>query len=135
LTEFKTDLNHYPNKSNAQLKTLQQAIKLNKQFAGRTMPIFTQDIFIKARAAQNLDEEAYLSALKNSKQQTSALGINATLAKQQLDLLITPTNALRGKLITLMGAFPWLSLLGVCGKWISAHHCGHGQSKAPASKY
>jgi amidase/aspartyl-tRNA(Asn)/glutamyl-tRNA(Gln) amidotransferase subunit A len=93
LAEFKADLNAYLSKNNAPLKSLEQAIELNKQFASRTMPVFAQEIFIKAQAALNLDEEAYLSALKNSKEQTRALGIDATLTKHKLDLLIAPTTA------------------------------------------
>ncbi|MFT4993715.1 MAG: aspartyl-tRNA(Asn)/glutamyl-tRNA(Gln) amidotransferase subunit A [Paraglaciecola sp.] len=93
LAEFKADLNNYLSNNNAPVKSLAQAIELNEQFATRTMPIFAQEIFIKAQAAPDLDEEAYLRALKNSKQQTRALGIDATLAKHQLDLLIAPTTA------------------------------------------
>ena len=93
LAEFKADLNHYLELNNAPLKSLQQAIELNQQFASQTMPIFGQDIFIKAQAAPSLDSQEYLQALSDSKKYTRELGIDATLSKHKVDFLIAPTTA------------------------------------------
>ena len=51
LAEFKTDLNQYLTQSKAPLKSLEQAIAKNLEFAPRTMPVFAQEIFIAALAA------------------------------------------------------------------------------------
>jgi len=57
------------------------------------MPIFGQEIFISAQKAADLTDPAYLDALKNSKQNAGKLGIDATLAQYNVDLLIAPTTA------------------------------------------
>ena len=93
LAEFKTDLNQYLTQSKAPLKSLEQAIAKNLEFAPRTMPVFAQEIFIAALAAPNQDEKAYLDALANSKRLTGVQGIDATLAKNNVDFLIAPTTA------------------------------------------
>jgi amidase/aspartyl-tRNA(Asn)/glutamyl-tRNA(Gln) amidotransferase subunit A len=93
LAEFKADLNQYLAQSKAPLKSLEEAIAKNIEFAPRTMPVFAQEIFIAAQAAPNLDEKAYLEALANSKLLTGVQGIDATLAKHNVDFLIAPTTA------------------------------------------
>ncbi|MEP1448038.1 MAG: amidase [Paraglaciecola sp.] len=93
LAEFKADLNQYLVQSKAPLKSLEDAIAKNIEFAPRTMPEFAQEIFIAAQAAPNLNEKAYLDALTNSKLITGAQGIDATLAKHKVDFLIAPTTA------------------------------------------
>ncbi|QHJ13243.1 Glutamyl-tRNA(Gln) amidotransferase subunit A [Paraglaciecola mesophila] len=93
LAEFKTDLNHYLTNSNAPIKSLQEAIDKNIQAEERTMPIFGQEIFISAQQAPELTEQSYLDALKNAKQKAGKEGIDATLAKYKVDLLIAPTTA------------------------------------------
>jgi Asp-tRNA(Asn)/Glu-tRNA(Gln) amidotransferase A subunit family amidase len=93
LAEFKADLQHYLSQSDAPFKTLADAIRLNHEFAAQTMPIFGQEIFIAAQQAPGLDEQAYLTALADSKKFTRELGIDATLAKHQLAMLIAPTTA------------------------------------------
>ncbi|WP_299084007.1 amidase [uncultured Paraglaciecola sp.] len=92
LAEFKADLNQYFEQSNAPLKSLKQAIAKNTEFAARTMPFFEQEIFIAAQAAPNLNEKPYMDALANSKKQAGVLGIDATLAKHNVDFLIAPTT-------------------------------------------
>jgi Asp-tRNA(Asn)/Glu-tRNA(Gln) amidotransferase A subunit family amidase len=93
LSEFKADLQHYLSQSNAPFKTLTDAIRLNSEFATQTMPIFGQEIFLAAEQAPSLDEQTYLTALADSKKFTRELGIDATLTKHQLAMLIAPTTA------------------------------------------
>ncbi|WP_339725642.1 amidase [uncultured Paraglaciecola sp.] len=93
LAEFKADLNQYLTQSKAPLKSLEDAIAKNIEFSPRTMPVFAQEIFIAAQAAPNLNEKAYLDALANSKLLTGVQGIDATLAKHNVDFLIAPTTA------------------------------------------
>jgi aspartyl-tRNA(Asn)/glutamyl-tRNA(Gln) amidotransferase subunit A len=92
LVEFKADLNTYLHDSNAPLKSLQDAIDKNKQFFEHTMPIFGQEIFLEAQQAPALDDDKYLEALANAKRNAGKLGIDATLQKYKLDLLIAPTT-------------------------------------------
>jgi amidase/aspartyl-tRNA(Asn)/glutamyl-tRNA(Gln) amidotransferase subunit A len=103
LAEFKADLNQYFEQSNAPLKSLEDAIAKNKQYSERTMPIFGQEIFIAAQAAPNLDEKPYLDALANSKLLTGEQGIDATLAKHNVDFLVAPTTAPGWKIDTING--------------------------------
>ncbi|MBU3003968.1 amidase [Paraglaciecola arctica] len=93
LAEFKADLNQYLTQSKAPLKSLEDAIAKNIEFSPRTMPVFSQEIFIAAQAAPNLNEKQYLDALANSKLLTGVQGIDATLAKHDVDFLIAPTTA------------------------------------------
>jgi amidase/aspartyl-tRNA(Asn)/glutamyl-tRNA(Gln) amidotransferase subunit A len=93
LAEFKADLNQYLITQNAPLKNLEDAIFQNQKFSKRTMPIFAQEIFIKAQAAPNLTDKKYLDALNKSKTLTMDKGIDATLNKHNLDILIAPTTA------------------------------------------
>ncbi|MBB19948.1 MAG: amidase [Rickettsiales bacterium] len=93
LTEFKADLNHYLTKSNAPIKSLQEAIDKNQEAKERTMPIFGQEIFISAQEAPELTDKRYLDALHSAKQKAGKDGIDATLAKHNVDLLIAPTTA------------------------------------------
>jgi Asp-tRNA(Asn)/Glu-tRNA(Gln) amidotransferase A subunit family amidase len=92
LSEFKADLNQYLLASNAPLKSLQDAIDKNIQFAEQTMPIFGQEIFIKAQQAPALSDDKYKTALANAKLNAGKLGIDATLAKYKVDILIAPTG-------------------------------------------
>jgi aspartyl-tRNA(Asn)/glutamyl-tRNA(Gln) amidotransferase subunit A len=93
LSEFKADLNNYLRTNQAPLQDLNDAIAKNRQFAEHTMPIFGQELFIRAQKAADLTDPAYLKALKNSKNKAGKLGIDATLAQYNVDLLIAPTTA------------------------------------------
>lgn len=92
LSEFKADLNHYLVSSNAPIKSLQDAIDKNIQFADHTMPIFAQEIFLAAQQAPALSDDKYKDALANAKRNAGKLGIDATLAKYKVDILIAPTG-------------------------------------------
>ena len=93
LAEFKAGLNHYLATSNAPVKNLQEAIKRNQATKERTMPIFGQEIFQSALHAPKLNEQSYLDALSNAKRKAGKEGIDATLVKYKVDLLIAPTTA------------------------------------------
>lgn len=93
LSEFKADLNSYLRASQAPLKDLKEAISKNRQFSQRTMPIFGQELFISAQEMPDLTNPEYVKAVENAKQQAGKLGIDATLARYNVDLLIAPTTA------------------------------------------
>ncbi len=92
LYEFKADLNRYLEESNAPIGSLEEVIAFNEQNSDAVMPIFGQDILLKAQAQGTLEDAEYLEALETSKSlATSAL--DSTLREHNLDALIAPTNS------------------------------------------
>ena len=95
LYEFKHDLNAWlaslPGEA-GQL-TLARLIEFNQVQAELEMPWFGQDTFIKAQEKGDLDSKEYLRALKLVQSFTRS-AIDGLLAKNGVDLLVTPTNSL-----------------------------------------
>jgi amidase len=93
LYEFKADLAVYlrahgsPNGMGA----LEDLIAYNNANRTNTMPWFGQEIFIEAAEKGSLTEQAYLEALEKSKR-LSRQAIDGALEKDDLDLIIAPTN-------------------------------------------
>ena len=56
------------------------------------MPIFGQDILLKAQAKGTLEDAEYLEALEESKRLAST-ALDSTLQEHDLDALIAPTNS------------------------------------------
>jgi len=92
LYEFKNDLNDYlKNTAEGVPKSLVELIAFNKKNSAVEMPYFDQEIFEMAQAKGELSDKDYLDALKKAKSLTQGKGIDATLKKYNLDLLIAPT--------------------------------------------
>ena len=92
LYEFKAGLNRYLEQSNAPIGSLADIIRFNEANRATVMPIFGQDILLKAEAKGSLEDAEYLEALTKSKRlATSAL--DSTLQERDLDALIAPTNS------------------------------------------
>jgi amidase len=91
LYEFKTDLANYLEKSGAPIQTLADVISFNEANAAIAMPIFGQDILELSETKGPLTDEAYLEALRTSKQEAIS-GLDNAFAEHQLDALIAPTN-------------------------------------------
>lgn len=91
LYEFKHDLAAYLRDSNAKPKTLAALIDWNNAHATQEMPWFGQELFEKANAQGNLDDRKYLDALAKAKRLSGPEGIDAALAKHNLDTLIAPS--------------------------------------------
>jgi amidase len=93
LTELKADLNAYLAQlgPKAAVKTLKDVIDFNERNKQKEMPYFGQDLFIKAEAKGPLTEKAYQEALTKNRRLTREEGIDAVMAKFQLDALIAPT--------------------------------------------
>jgi amidase len=91
LFEFKADLSAYFGKSDAPLESLADAIAFNDTNAATVMPHFDQDLFLAAEEKGPLSEEAYLTALADSKR-IAKEGIDSVMDEHQLDALIAPTN-------------------------------------------
>jgi amidase len=94
LYEFKADLNeflarHLPQ---APVKSLADVIEFNARNAGRTMPIFGQDLFIKAQAKGPLTDRKYRAALARCRKLSRAEGIDAAMKKHRLDAITALTS-------------------------------------------
>ncbi len=92
LYEFKADINKYlANTAAGVPKTLTELIAFNKAHAAQEMPYFGQEIFLMAKEKSDLNDKAYLKALKKAKT-SSQQAIDNLLKKHKLDLLIAPTT-------------------------------------------
>ena len=94
LYEFKADLNAYlaglgPE---APVHSLADVITYNEANRERVMPYFGQEHMLEAQACGPLTEEKYLRALANCRRLARDEGIDATLAKHQLDAIVAPSG-------------------------------------------
>jgi len=117
LYEFKADLNTYLAgvKPDLPVHSLAELIEFNHLHRDQVMPFFGQEILVLAEEKGDLAEDDYLQARKESLRLAGEGGIDATLAKHNLDALIAPT-----------GGPAWLV------DWINGDHHGGGSSSAAA---
>jgi len=106
LYEFKSDLNKYLAKRGGKYNTLEKLIKFNKNNAGKEMPYFKQEIFVKAQAKKDLNDRAYRLALLRSKVLTQDKGIDMVMDKYKLDALLAPSNSQSWLIDLIMGDSP-----------------------------
>lgn len=91
LYEFKTDLNTYLVGAGAPVPSLEALIEYNDTHAAAVMPHFGQEVFLAAEAKGPLTDAAYREALETGRR-IARDGIDAAMAKHELDALIAPTN-------------------------------------------
>jgi amidase len=93
LYEFKDGLNAYFTTlgPNSPIKTLADVIAFNEAHAEQELPFFGQELLVRAQAKGPLTEQAYLDARAACVKVTRTEGIDALLAKHQLDALISLT--------------------------------------------
>ena len=94
LYEFKADLNAYlaglgPE---APVHSLADVIAYNEANRERVMPYFGQEHMLMAQACGPLTEEKYLRALADCRRLARDEGIDAVLAKHQLDAIVAPSG-------------------------------------------
>jgi amidase len=92
LYEFKADLNAYLAARDAPVKSLADCIAFNNANRSTEMPYFDQEIMEQAEAKGPLTEKAYLDALANNVKASRTEGIDAILAKNNLDAIVAPTG-------------------------------------------
>jgi len=94
LYEFKADLNAYLAALGpaASVHSLADVIAYNEANRDRVMPYFGQEHMLMAQACGPLTEEKYLRALANCRRLARDEGIDATLAKHQLDAIVAPSG-------------------------------------------
>jgi amidase len=91
LYEFKADLEAYLESSAAPFDTLAEIIAFNEAHASSVMPVFGQEIFLEAEKKAPLTDEAYLTALADSKR-IATEGLDGAMDEHDLDALIAITN-------------------------------------------
>jgi amidase len=115
LYEFKNDLNAYLSTRGASVKSLADCIAFNNANRASEMPYFSQELMEQAQAKGPLTDKAYTDALANNLKLTRTEGIDAILAKSNLDAIVAPT------------AGPaWVT------DWIDGDHADSGCSSPPA---
>ena len=94
LYEFKADLNDYLSQLDPEVgvHSMADVIDFNERNRERMMPYFAQEWMIKAQEKGPLTEQAYLDARANNHRLSREEGIDATLAKHQLDAIIAPSG-------------------------------------------
>ncbi len=90
--EFKTDLEKYLRARNAEHKTLKDLIQFNEDNRSREMPYFEQEIFEESAKRGSLTTVEYQQALKKAKLASQTNGIDAVVAKNNLDAIFAPSN-------------------------------------------
>jgi amidase len=91
LYEFKADLNQYLAGRGAAVKSLEDCIAFNRAHKAEEMPYFGQELMEQAQAKGPLTEKAYADALAVTRRLTRTEGIDAILAKYNLDAIAAPT--------------------------------------------
>ena len=109
LYEFKTDLNQYLAARGSKYKTLADLIKFNDDNKDKELPLFGQELFIQAQAKGDLTEKAYLDALARVKKACREDGIDAVMAKDKLDALVTPTSGATWSIAAVAG-YPYITV-------------------------
>lgn len=119
LYEFKHDINTYLAHTPKNVpKSLSQLITFNKKHIDQEMPYFGQELFLEAQSKGPLTDTQYLKAFKTAKS-TAKQGIDDALIKDNLDLLIAPTNQPAWKI-----------------DWVNGdHYLGSASSPAAVSGY
>ena len=90
-TELKADLNAYLATTPAAVRTLADVIAFDKEHAARELGLFGQDDFEKAEGTKGLGDPEYQKARALSLRIAGRDGIDAMLAKNHLDALVSPT--------------------------------------------
>src|SRR5205823_572280 len=92
--EFKADIEAYLKKNTSPQypKTLQDLIDFDNSHAGAELKYFGQETFIASQAEGPLSDPAYVKA-RNNARSVAQHSIDDTMAKYDLDAIISPTNS------------------------------------------
>ena len=109
LYEFKTDLNKYLAARGAKYKTLEELIRFNEENKEKEMPKFGQELFLQSQQKGPLTDQAYLDSLAKIKKATREEGVDAVLAKDNLDALVGPTTGATWSIAAVAG-YPYITV-------------------------
>lgn len=117
--EFKATLNEYLADTPASVKTrtLDELIAFNEKHADIELALFDQSIFLESAALGGLDDPDYIAARDAAQSSTREQGIDAMLAANNLDMLVSPSGPIPGQIDPINGDV-WPSFPG--GGWIAA---------------
>jgi amidase len=90
LYEFKDGLNRYLATRSGVPRTLAELIEFNERERTREMPHFGQELFLRAQN-ETSDEAAYRAARARALAAAGVNGIDAALAKHEVEVLVAPT--------------------------------------------
>lgn len=95
LYEFKTDLNKYLGAlpASAPVRSLSDLIAFNEREKAREMPYFGQEILAMSQKKGPLTDPAYRRAHATCRNRARTLGIDATIARFNLDAIVAPTGS------------------------------------------
>lgn len=109
LYEFKTDLNIYLAGRKSKYKTLEDLIKFNDANKEKSMPLFGQELFTMAQAKGELTSKDYLDTLAKIKKATQTDGIDAVVAKDNLDAIFSPASGAAWSIAAVAG-YPFITV-------------------------
>lgn len=109
LYEFKADLNKYLAERKSQYKTLADLIKFNEENKEKEMPLFGQELFLDAEKKGDLNQKEYLDILQRLKTGTQANGIDAIVAKDKLDAIVSPAVGTTWSMAAIAG-YPYITV-------------------------
>jgi amidase len=109
LYEFKADLNKYLAVRGSKYKTLEDLIKFNDENKEKEMPKFAQELFLQSQAKAGLTDKAYLDSLAKIKRSTREEGIDAVIAKDNLNALVGPTSGATWSIAAVAG-YPYITV-------------------------
>lgn len=116
--EFKATLNDYLTNAAPAVTTrsLADLIAFNEEHADVEMALYDQSIFEESQAAVALDDPKYIEALKIALLQTRDNGINALMAKHTLDVMVSPSGPVPGRIDPINGDV-WPNWAGERAGW------------------
>lgn len=109
LYEFKTDLKKYLAERRSPYKTLADLIKFNEDNSEKEMPLFAQELFLQAEKKGDLNESAYVQTLRKLKLASQTNGIDAVVAKDKLDAIVSPAVGATWSLAAVAG-YPYITV-------------------------
>lgn len=109
LYEFKADLNKYLAGRRARYRTLEDLIKFNEENKDKELTKFGQELFVQAQAKGDLTEKGYLDALARIKKDAREDGIDAVMAKDRLDAIVSPTSGATWSIAAVAG-YPYITV-------------------------
>jgi amidase len=94
LHEFRHDLRSFLRKHmpGGPFRSLADVIEYNARHADRMMPIFGQDLLVKAQSKGPLTSPAYLRALASARRRARAQGIDAVVKKHRVEAIAALTS-------------------------------------------
>ncbi|CAN5586040.1 amidase [soil metagenome] len=109
LYEFKADLNKYLAARGSKYKTLEDLIKFNDENKDEELKLFGQELFAQAQAKADLTDKGYIDALAAVKRTSRDEGIDALMAKDALDALVSPTSGATWAIAATAG-YPYITV-------------------------